>query len=168
MDKRWLAAAGVVAGIGIVGYALFSRKTPEERIREQLERLSTVINVGEEPENAVVRAARLNGQFADLFDENVSAQIPELSNPLRGRKELVQLAARANVWVRTLEVDFSRLDIEAGQVNASASGPAVLSGTRINGEPETGERQVKFTLTLDDSEWKIDSVKVERKSDEEE
>jgi hypothetical protein len=167
MDRRWLAAAGVVAGIGIVGYALFSQKTPEERIREQLERLSEVIRVGEEQENPVVRAARLNGQFAELFDQNVHAQIPELSNPIDGRKELVQLAARSHFWVRTLEVDFSRLDIEAGDVSASASGPARLHGTRTNGEPETGERQVRFTLSRVDSEWKIDSVKVERRSDDE-
>jgi hypothetical protein len=161
MDRRWLAAAGVVAGIGIVGYALFSQKTPEERIREQLEQLSEVIRVGEEPENPVVRAARLNKQFAELFDQNVHADIPELNNPIQDRKELVQLAARAHFWVRTLEVDFSRLSIEAGEVNASASGPARLHGTRTNGEPETGERQVRFTLSRADSEWKIDSVKVE-------
>jgi len=167
MDRRWLAAAGVGAGISIVGYALFSQKTPEERIREQLERLSVVIRVGEEPENPVLRATRLNGQFADLFDKDVRAEIPELSNPIEGRKELVQLAARAHFWVRTLDVDFSRLDIEAGEINARASGPARLSGTRTNGEPETGERQVRFTLTNIDSEWKIDSVKVERRSDDE-
>src|SRR5688572_12629604 len=167
MDRRWLAAAGVVAGIGIVGYALFSQKTPEERIREQLERLSEVIRVGEEQENPVMRATRLNGQFAELFDKDVRAEIPELSNPIEGRRELVQLAARAHFWVRTLDVDFSRLDIEAGEVNARASGPARLSGTRTSGEPETGDRQVRFTLTQIDSEWKIDSVKVERRSDDE-
>jgi hypothetical protein len=166
MDKRWLAAAGVVAGIGIVGYALFSQKTPEERIREKLEHLSEVIRVGEEQENPVMRATRLNGQFVDLFDKDVRAEIPELSNPIEGRKELVQLAARAHFWVRTLDVDFSRVDIEAGEVNARASGPARISGTRTSGEPEKGERQVRFTFTQIDSEWKIDSVKVER-SDEE-
>jgi hypothetical protein len=164
LDKRWLAAAGVAAGIGIVGYALFSQKTPEERIRSQLERLSEVIRVGEEQENPVVRGARLNGQFAELFDKDVRAEIPELSNPIAGRKELVQLAARAHFWVRTLDVDFSRLDIEAGEVNARASGPARLSGTRTSGEPETGERQVRFTLTRTDSDWMIDSVKVEPQS----
>jgi hypothetical protein len=167
MDRRWLAAAGVVAGIGVVGYALFSQKTPEERIREQLERLSEVIRVGEEQENPVMRATRLNGQFVDLFDKDVRAEIPELSNPIEGRKELVQLAARAHFWVRTLDVDFSRLDIEAGEVNARASGPARLSGTRTSGEPENGERQVRFTFTQIDSEWKIDSVKVERRNDDE-
>jgi hypothetical protein len=166
MDKRWLAAAGVVAGMGIIGYALFSQKTPEERIREKLERLSEVIRVGEEQENPVMRATRLNGQFAELFDKDVRAEIPELSNPIEGRKELVQLAARTHFWVRTLDVDFSRVDIEAGEVNARASGPARISGTRTSGEPENGERQVRFTFTQIDSEWKIDSVKVER-SDEE-
>ena len=167
MDKRWLAAAGVVAGISIVGYALFSQKTPEERIREQLERLAAVIRVAEEPENPVLRATRLNGQFADLFDKDVRAEIPELSNPIESRKELVQLAARAHFWVRTLDVDFSRLAIEAGEVNGSASGPARLSGTRSDGEPETGDRQVRFTLTKIDSDWKIDSVKVAPRSDDE-
>ena len=167
MDKRWLAAAGVVAGIGIVGYALFSQETPEERIREQLERLSVVIRVGEEAENPVARATRLNAEFADLFDKDVRANIPELSNPIEGRRELVQLAARAHFWVRTLDVDFSGLEIEAGEINASASGPARLSGTRTSGEPETGKRQVRFTFTNADSEWKIDSVKVERESDDE-
>ena len=78
-----------------------------------------------------------------------------------------QLAARAHFWVRTLEVDFSRLDIEAGEVNAEASGPARLSGTRTSGEPETGERQVRFTLTRTDSDWLIDSVKVKPRSDDE-
>ena len=167
MDRRWLAAAGVVLGLGIVGYAVFSQKTPEERIRERLERLSQAIRVGEPPENPVMRATRLNGQFAELFDKDVRADISELSNPIEGRTELVQLAARANVWVRTLDVDFSHLDIDAGQVNASASGPARISGTRTSGEPETGERQVRFTLTLTDSDWMIDSVKVEPRSDDE-
>jgi hypothetical protein len=144
-----------------VGYALFSRKTPEEQIREQLARLAKVVHVGEEAENPVMRATRLNGEFQDLFDKDVHAEIPEISGPLENRKDLLQLAARANVWVRTLDVDFSRLDVEPGQTSASAEGPVQLSGVRSDGTPEHGERRVHFRFSKIDSEWKIHSVRVE-------
>src|SRR5688572_7492006 len=127
MDRRWFAAAALAAGVGIVGYALFSRQTPEEEVREQLARLAAAVAVGAEAENPVLRATRLNGQFSELFDKNVRAEIPEISNPIEDRKALVALAARANVWVRALEVDFSRLDVEAGDMSASADGPMQLS-----------------------------------------
>jgi hypothetical protein len=166
MDKRWLAAGALVAGIAIVGYALFSRKTPEEEVREQLARLAAAIAVREEAENPVMRATRLNGEFADLFDKNARARIPEISSPIENRKELVALAARAGMWVRALDVDFSRLDVEAGELNASADGPAQLSGVRVDGTPERGDRTVHFQLSKIDSEWKITSVSVEPKPDE--
>ncbi len=161
MDKRWLAAVALIGGVSIVGYALFSRKTPEEQVREQLARLAKVIHVGEEPENPVLRATRLNGEFADLFDKDVHAEIPEISSPIENRRDLVALAARANVWVRTLDVDFSRLDVEAGQTNANADGHAQLAGVRSDGTPERGERRVHFKFSKADSEWKIYSVTVE-------
>jgi hypothetical protein len=165
MDKRWVAAAALFAGVGIVGYALFSRQTPEEQVREQLSRLAAAIAVAEEAENPVMRAARLNGQFADLFDKDVRAKIPEISSPIENRRDLVQLAARANIWVRTLEVDFSRLDVEAGETSASADGPVQLSGVRVDGTPERGDRTVHLQLMKVDSQWKVTSVRVEPKDE---
>src|SRR5688500_2008070 len=103
--KRALVWFGLALGLALVAYAVFSRKTDEELILEQLARLGRSVSVAT-GENPITRAARLNRDFTELFTESAQVSVPELSGPVRGRRELVALATRAAAGFHNLDVAF--------------------------------------------------------------
>lgn len=167
MDKRWLGVGAVVIGLAIVAFALFARKTDEERIREQLERLSQVVKV-EGGENPVFRSQRLAKEFETLFDKNVRVEISELGATAGGKKELLGVAVRAATIYRSAEVNVSpeRIQLLASGQAASVDASATVIGDRGNG-PEKDERKVHFGLTRSDGDWLIDRLLVTPRSEAE-
>ena len=157
--KRALIYLALVAGIALVGYAIFGRKTDEEQIVEQLTRLAAVVSIDSE-ENPLTRGARLNREFNELFTKDARASVPELSTPVSGRRELVALATRAVASFRSLDVEFDGTSIQVGNAGAHVKTTAKLNGVRTDGDLDRGDRQVSLRFLPADGDWKIDEVSV--------
>jgi hypothetical protein len=164
--KRWVPLVAIAFGVGIVGFAIFSRKTDEEQIRERLERLARSVRVETPDENPIFRAKRLKDEFDELFSPNVKVDIPELTGFVTGREDLVRLGTRAGSTYRRADVTLASVDvkIEPDKKNAQADVSARLDADR-GGEPERDERRVKFDLHKDDKGWWIDSIAVSAKTE---
>lgn len=163
--KSWLATLAVVLGLSITLYALFSRKSDEELIRERLDELGHQIAVDGD-ENILFRGNRLKKSFATLFVPNVRVDIPELSGLSSGRDELALLAARAGTYFRHAEVEINadQIDVIAGANSATVRGSAAITGDRGHGT-ERDERRVTFGMAKVDGEWRVDSIVVASKSE---
>ncbi|MBK7582851.1 MAG: hypothetical protein IPI67_21985 [Myxococcales bacterium] len=161
MSRRALAIGAAVLGALILLYALFAKKSDEELIREQLERLARVVHVSGPDENPIFRGKRMNDEFETLFVPNVRVDISELTSMRSGRPELVGVATRAGTIFRSAEVDISpdSIDVLAGGTSAKVSGSATLVADRGSGA-ERDERRVSFGLTKTDKGWLIDTVVV--------
>ena len=165
--QQIVAGAGVSIGLLLIGYALFSRETDEEQIKRKLDELEEAVHVSGDAENVVVRGARLNGDFEKIFDQKVRISIPELTSAASGRQDLVGLATKAGTWFETLDIDFESVSIEAGDIGAQVNTRAVLVASRPGRGLQKDERDVRFSLMKDDGEWKIDSVSVAPRDEQE-
>ena len=157
--KRALALAGIVAGLFLIGYALFSRQSDEELIQAKLGLLAEAVQVSGEGQNVAVRALQLRGQFAEIFEKDVHAKIPELGSARQDRQALAALAARSTAYFTTLELTFRDVDIqlEAGGTGARVSAVAVVTGSPRRGNgPRREERDVSFKFFKSDEHgWRI-------------
>ena len=163
--KRLTALAVLAAGVGLVGYALFSAPSDEEQIKQVLDDLARAVSYSE-PQNPLQRTAQLNGAFKDIFTQNVSVRIVELGADTTGRAPLGQLGARASLGYQSLELGFSGVSLEAGEAAANVSATAELSGTGSNG-PRTDERHTEFRFEKVDGDWRIARVRVSPPEDAE-
>ena len=155
-SRRWIAIAGVVAGLALILYAVFGRRSDDELIRAQLQRLADVVTFSE-PGNPVARGLSLKGAFRDLFDDRVRGDIPELGSPRSGREALVQLAVQSTHFARSLSVAFSDIDVEvdATRVNAKVTATAQLHAVTREGQERWDERAVRFQFVKAERGWKI-------------
>ena len=164
--RRALAFGGLAAGLALLAYAVFSGETDEEQIRRRLDEVAATIEVEGEPQNVAVRGLQLKGKFADLFERNVTATIPELGSGRSGRDELALLAARTTVYFESLDLDFDDVSVivDGTHTNARVKTTAVMTGVRRGQtEPRRDERKVRLRFFKDqDHGWRISSVKVER------
>lgn len=161
MSRRALAVGAAVLGLAIVLYAVFSKKSDEELIRDQLDRLATTVRVSGPDENPIFRGTRMKDAFETLFVPNVRVDVSELTPISSGRAELVGVATRAGTLFRSAEVEISadRVELIAGGTSAKVSGSATLVGDRGSG-PERDERKVSFGFVKTNDGWRIDSVAV--------
>jgi hypothetical protein len=166
--RRALALGALVAGALLVLWALFAGDTDEEKIRARLGRLAAAVSVEGEGQNPVFRVAHLNQEFSELFTEDASVSIPELSEVRSGRQGLAALAGRATRYVEALDVSFEDIAVQlntpkAAQVRARAK----LDAVRPGGRPERDERQVSFRFVDQGGAWLIASVRAEPKAEAE-
>lgn len=161
MSRRWLGIGAAVLGVLVLLYAVFAQKSDEELIREQLERLATVVKVSGPGENPIFRGTRMKKEFETLFVPNVRVDISELTAVKSGRDDLVGVATRAGTIYRTAEVEIhpDSVDLLAGGTSAKVSGSASITGDRGSG-PERDERKVTFGFSKTKDGWLIDSVVV--------
>ena len=160
--RRWLAILGVLLGIGMIGYALFARATDEEQIREQLARLAAAISFTEAG-NPAARALHLRSAFSELFTPEAEVTIAELGIQQRGREELVATTLQASGLARRLEVELTSVQILVAEdrTAASAAATALVAAVRRGGEPDVGEREVRFDLVRGpDRTWRVASSRV--------
>jgi hypothetical protein len=167
--KRWLAIGAIVLGLGAVLYALFARPSDEERIGAKLDHLARVVALESDETNSMMRAARLNEEFSELFTEDVLVIVPELAELRPARRELGHLAARATAGFENAEVSFSGLSIQvdASKTRAQVRAEATLTGSR-GGELERDERRVRFGFSKRDGEWLIEMLSVSPKASDDE
>jgi hypothetical protein len=140
--------------------------SPEELVSRRLDELERAISV--EPDtNPLLHAARLEGELRDIFDEEVTLSIPELTSARSGLKPLVAIASKAALHYQTLELSFDsrkiEVDEESGTATARVRGRAVAEHAASR---YADERRIDFDFVLRDGEWRIGSVDVaERESD---
>jgi hypothetical protein len=161
MNKRLLGVAAAVLGAAVLLYAIFAKKSDEELIREQLERLAEVVQVSTPNENPLFRGPRMSREFETLFVPAVRVDISELTSVRSGRQDLVGVATRAGSVYRSAEVSIhpESVDVLAGGTSAKVSGSATITGDRGSG-PQRDERRVTFGFTKTEDGWLIDSVVV--------
>jgi hypothetical protein len=157
-------AAGVVAA-AVAIYLLFFRGSPEERIRGQLARLAHTVEVDPgAPENPIARLGRIRGELKELFVEQPSIDIPELTTlgSSSTRNDLADLAAQAPQAWSSVKIDFAstRVTLDASKKSADVTTIATLTGARAGGEPTRDVRRVVLRFELVDGEWRIGSLKV--------
>jgi len=167
VPRRWLGIGAAVVGVAVLLYALLARKSDEELIRDQLERLGRVVRVSGDGENLIFRGARLKKEFETLFVSNVRVDISELTTVKGGREELVGVATRAGTIYRTADVDIHPDSIEliADDTSAKVSGSATITGER-GGSTNRDERKVTFGFSKTKEGWLIDSVVVTPRREE--
>ncbi|HMR09545.1 MAG TPA: hypothetical protein PKA88_27385 [Polyangiaceae bacterium] len=163
-----MGIAGIITGLGLVGYALFGGPSEEELIREQLHRFAHVLGV-DPSENAVFRLGRLNKEFKTLLTDNVHVRVRELTSLERGRKGLAAVAARAGVYFTGAEISLSdfEIQIDAKETSATVKCLARLTAEQ-GGQPRRDDRRVDFKLAKVDGDWLIDSIFVSDVNEEQE
>jgi hypothetical protein len=165
---RLAAVLAILAGLALVGYALFGRETDEERIRSKLAALSRAVHVDEDTgTNPIFRGTSLRGAFQDLFEARVTYRIPELGSDGQGTDSLVQLALRGTTGVTTFDVDFSSVEvtIAAGGALADVRTTAKLQAFR-GGTSQVDSRKVRFDFGKSQGDWKITRFAVTPKDEE--
>jgi hypothetical protein len=166
VSRRVLAVVAVALGLLVIGYAVFAKPSDEELIRAKLDRLAEVVSFSDGAGNPVFRAARLDGEFADLFTEDVRISIPELSSVAQGRRPLAGLAARGSSYAQSLDVDFQDVDVQLIGGSSAAQVKAVASLTaQRGGRLQQDRRRVGFGFTKRDGDWLIDAVSAQTKLD---
>jgi hypothetical protein len=129
-----------------------------------LDQLETAVRVEGEAQNPVFRLANLNEAFSEIFTEDVSVSIPELTSLRSGRQPLVGLAARATSHAEAVDVDFQDLEVDVGSSGlANVRGVAKLESVRSGGRREVDERRVTFRFVERDGDWRIDMLRAEPK-----
>jgi hypothetical protein len=161
--RRGVPLLAAVAGLAAIGYAVLAKPTDEELILDRLAALEAAIQVdGDTSPNPVLRAGAVQGAFKEIFVEDVTFSIPELTSGGHGRAALAGLAARSGLVYRTLTVDFGGTDVTVARnaSTATVQTTATVQATRGAGL-ERERRPVAFGFTRVDGDWRIASVRVE-------
>ena len=162
MKRGSVAAVAVILLAAALGaWFLLSRGSDESQIHGKLDRLAKAVRV-DAPENAVVRHARVNSEFVEIFTKDVLVEIPELTSAKGGRHELVGIASQASAYYGTVDLAFSRVEItlDAGKRNARVGATVTVTGRPQTGGPERDSRECTIRFDKIDGDWKIASVVV--------
>jgi hypothetical protein len=159
--RHLLTAVLLAAGLGAVGWAVLGSPDDDEVIRSQLHRLAETVAI-HEGENVLLRRARLDSAFSDLVSENVSASLPELGAPVRGRAALVGLATAAGLRANNASLRYVSMELQLNAkigVAHADTHVAVLAAGGREGLQGT-ERNVQFELIFRNGTWLIDGILV--------
>jgi hypothetical protein len=157
--KRWMvAAACAVVGAAVLWLTLF-RASEEDKIKQTLNRLVKTVMV-KEGDNIISRTARLKSELAEIVDDDVRIDVPDLHIRATGRKEVVEKAAQAGVVFSSADCELTntRIQIDEGATTAKADAVAVFTGVR-GGERRIDRRDVHFLLRKD-STWRVTTIDV--------
>lgn len=159
--RRW-AIGLIAAGVGVVGYALFFRGGDEDAIRGRLDALAEAVRLRESETNPVVRGARIQGAFSEIFLPKIRVSIDELGAIGSDRRDLAGVAAQAGARYRSADLSFGSVAVTVAEARESAqvTATATLTGTAHDGDPRRDEREVTFELEKVDGDWRIATVRV--------
>ena len=160
--KLWVPVSVVAVGLAVIGYGIFGRSSDEEQILERLDLLAQTIRQEESDTNPVVRGARINSVFVDLFTKQVSVRIPDLAEIGSDRRDLAGAAAQVGARYRTAHVRFesAKVDLDPSKVSAGVTTQATLNALGHDGELRRDTRGVKLQLDKVDGDWRIVSITV--------
>lgn len=164
LGSRVLLAGAAALGLGLIGYALFSQPTDEERIHEVLDELEDAVGF-ESPPNPLAHAANVRGQLADLVSADVVVQVPERGMVARGRDDLVRLAVAGTSRLQRFDVAFSveQLDVTGDSAKASVE---VVTEATVGSDPRLSTRRADLKFVKADGDWRLSSAHVSEAGDE--
>lgn len=164
LGSRAVLAAAAALGLGLVGYALFSRQTDEERIAEVLNEIEDAVGF-DSPPNALAHAANLRGRFADLVAPDVLVELPERSLVARGRDDLTRLAVTGTSRMQSFDLSFTLQDLSVDGDTANASAH-VVSEVTLGNDPRLSSRSAELRFVKSDGDWLLSEARVLETSDE--
>jgi len=162
--SRAVIAAAAALGLGLIGYALFSRQTDEERIADVMTQLEKAVGF-ESPPNPLTHAGALRGRFADLVAPDVLVDVPERNLIARGRDDLTRLAVAGTVRMQSFDVTFTleNLTVDGDTAKASAE---VLTEITQGSEPRMSSRKADLEFVKADGDWLLSAAHVVEADDE--
>ena len=157
--KRWMVAAGCAVIGAIVLWLTLFRASEEDQIKKTLDRLVKTVMV-KEGDNIISRTARLKSELAEIVDDDVRIDVPDLHISTTGRKELVEKAAQAGVMFSSADCELTntRIQIDEGATTAKVDAIAVFTGVR-GGDRRVDRREVHFLLRKD-GHWRVTTIDV--------
>lgn len=158
--RKVLAGTLILAGLGVIGYAVLASETDEEEIVRQLMTLADAVGV-REGENPLFRRARLGGVFENVLVDTVSVQVPDFGLPRNGREEVLILATRAGTYFESGTVDLDDIEIDREGSRPRAAVRAVATLTSVRGSVRRDTRTVQFGFVLHDGDWLVDRIAVQ-------
>jgi phosphoribosylformylglycinamidine synthase len=160
--KLWVPVSVVALGLAVIGYGVFGGSSDEEQILERLDLLAQTIRQDESETNPVLRGARINSVFVDLFTKQVSVRVPDLPDIGSDRRDLAGAAAQTSARYRTASVQFgaAKVDLDPSKMSAGVATQATLTAVGHDGELRRDTRGVKLQLDKVDGDWKIVSITV--------
>ena len=157
----------VLVALAVGGVVMWMRSgSDEERIRGQLTRLAAALRM-EEGTNALMRAGKMRSEMGAIFDEDVRANVPELPVALPNkRSELADTATQLSMMFRSIDVDFSDIEVKLDDARQTARvGATVKLSSTGRAGPTRDSRATDFLFNKRDGTWRIASVTVWAKGD---
>ena len=157
--KKWMVAAACAAvGIVVLSLTLF-RSSEEDRIKKTLDRLVKTAMV-KEGDNILSRTARLKSELAEVVDDDVRIDVPDLHIATTGRQQVVEKAAQAGVMFTSADCELTnmRIQVDEGATTAKVDAVAIFTGVR-GGERRIDRRDVHFLLRKD-GHWRVTTIDV--------
>lgn len=160
--KLWVPVSVVGVGLAVIGYAVFGTSSDEDLILERLELLAETVRQDESDTNPVIRGARINSVFAELFTKQVSVRVPEVPDIGADRRDLVGAATQTSARFRTASVKFgsTRVDLDPSKMTAGVTTKATLDGVAHDGDMRRDTRGVTLRFEKVDGDWKIVALTV--------
>jgi hypothetical protein len=168
-SRRWLIGGAAVAGVVALVYAVFFWPSEEDAIRKVVLRLADAVEVKDAAQNPAIRMLHLRSELAEVLSEEIRADIPELSEPLQGRREITALAAAAgNRWATArVSLDSMRIEIDKPSKHATVRATATLTASEHGGQLRRDTRATTFELDQVDGRWWVTSIGVARSTKDE-
>jgi hypothetical protein len=153
-----VAAACAVVGAIVLWLTLF-RASEEDQIKKTLGRLVKTVMV-KEGDNIISRTARLKSELAEIVDDDVRIDIPDLRISTTGRRDVVEKAAQAGVMFSSADCELTnqKIQIDEGATTAKVDALAIFTGVR-GGERRVDRREVHFLLRKD-GHWRVTTIDV--------
>lgn len=157
--KRWMVAAGcAVIGAIVLSLTLF-RTSEEDQIKKTLDRLVKTVMV-KEGDNIISRTARIKSEMAEIVDDDVRIDVPDLHIATTGRKDVVEKAAQAGLMFSSADCELTnmKIQIDEGATTAKVDALAIFTGVR-GGDRRVDRREVHFLLRKD-GHWRVTTIDV--------
>lgn len=150
-------ACAVVAAVVLVVTLL--RPSEEDRVKKTLDRFAKVVAVKSD-DNVLARAGRLRSGLAEIVDNDVRVDVPDLAMRFTGRDKLVEGAMKAALLYSSADCQLTSVSvvIDESATTAKADALAIVTGIR-GGERKLDRRNVHFLLRKD-GDWRITTIDV--------
>lgn len=157
--KKWTVAAACAVVGGIVLWLTLFRASEEDKIKQTLGRLVKTVMV-KEGDNVISRTARLRSELAEIVEDDVRIDVPDLHIRATGRREVVEKAAQAGVMFTSADCELTnmRVQIDEGATTAKVDALAIFTGVR-GAERRIDRRDVHFLLRKD-GHWRVTTIDV--------
>lgn len=163
LPRKYYGVVAIALSLALLAYALLG-SSDEDKIVARLKELAAAVEP-QEGENVLFRTARLKKLFGQALEPNASISAPELPTTT-GRDELLALAVGAQRFSNQFRINLGATDVRIDGDDARAVSAVTLMG--VEGSELHGDRRsVRFRLRKDGGEWRVGSIEVEAKSEEE-